>query len=224
MRPTTHSSATSLLTVAAIPFLLLSSSQEAGIVTRVNPDGSGERLVYARSAVGRAPDVARYLTKAQPACEQGGTREEAGGQQANQWRWVNPANLDTVGEAEAKTLGVVHEPLSMYTKHTWQETVTIDRGDATDIEVQGQAMAQMTYIVRMPGSVTSHSPVGEVDGNKVTWTVLAKDCPKTFKAESRTFRWGYVALWAYVLLFLLVKIAAVVPRIVRMVPRKPRKI
>lgn len=210
--------------LAAIPYLLLSSSEQAGIVTHVDPDGSGERLVYARGATARAPEMSRHLQALLPASDWNRTELEAGGERTRLWRDAQLADLSRVGDVQVERTGILHSPLSLFTYHTWKETLTFDRGEATDVEVHGKGLARLTYVVRMPGTVLSHSPPGEVEGNRVEWTVAAASEPQTLTVESRSVRWGYLLLWIYVLAFVVVKAAAVAPRLARRVRRKPKRI
>ena len=213
-----------LFTVAAIPYLLLSSSQQAGIVTHLYPDGSGERATYARTAAGRAPEVAGLLRDAMPRADLSRNVQEAEGKRSLVWRDGQFADMNKVGEVETTSPGIVQSPMSIYTVHTWKETLSFDRGDATDIEVEGMEQAEMAYIVRMPGTITTTSPPAQLEGNKAQWTVKVTDKPQTFTAESRSVRWSYIALLAYVLLFVVVKVLMALPGLLARVPRKPRKI
>ena len=151
-----------LFTVAAIPYLLLSSSQQAGIVTHLYPDGSGERATYARAAAGRAPEIAGLLRDAMPRADLARSVEEAEGKRVLAWRDGQFADMNNVGEVETTTTGIVQSPMSIYSTHTWKETLSFDRGDATEIEVEGMDRAEMTYIVRMPGKVTTTSPPAQL--------------------------------------------------------------
>lgn len=213
-----------LFTVAAIPYLLLSSSQQAGIVTHLYPDGSGERATYARAAAGRAPEIAGLLRDAMPRADLARSVEEAEGKRVLAWRDGQFADMNNVGEVETTTTGIVQSPMSIYSTHTWKETLSFDRGDATEIEVEGMDRAEMTYIVRMPGKVTTTSPPAQLEGNKAQWTVKVTDQPQTFTAESKSVRWSYVVLLAYVLLFIVLKLIVALPKLLARIPRKPRKI
>lgn len=216
----THRSAS--WTLAAIPYLLLSASQEAGIRTYVYPDGSGERAVYARAAPSRAEDLRVQLRKALPGAEVSGTEHEQS--TALLWRDQLPADLSVVGDAECVHEGIIQKPLSPFTTHSWKETVKFDRGDATAVEVQGQGLAKLKYVVRMPGTITSSSPAGKTEGNRVEWDLSIGGQPQTFTVESRTVRWPYLLLWAWVLAFVLSKVAVYAPRVAKRIPRRPKKI
>jgi hypothetical protein len=209
---------------AAVPYLLLSTSQQAGIITHVFPDGSGERLVYARGTADRVPEVAKYLERALPGADWTRTVREGSADRVLAVRSLQPANLATVPEVEVKSLGIVNSPFSPFSIHTWSEKLSFDQGNATDVEVHGQGVAELKYIVRMPGTITQATPPGKVEGNRVEWDVKVGPEPKTFTVESRSVRWAYVALWVYVLAFLVVKVCSWVPRIARKLPRRPRKI
>ena len=211
-------------TLATVPYLLLSSSQQAGIVTRVHSDGSGERLVYARGAAGRVPEINKYLGAAFPGSDWNHVGAESW-DRVLAWRDGQVANLATVGDkVEVQTLGIVEAPLSFRTRHIWKETLTFDRGAATDVEVHGQSLAQFHYVVYMPGKITSSSPAGKTEGGKVEWTVGGGPAPQTFSVEAETIRWPYIAIWVYVLLFLVAKAAVYGPRVAKRIRRKPRRI
>jgi hypothetical protein len=210
--------------LAAIPYLLLTVSQQAGVVTYVSTDGSGERMVYARAATSRVTEAGRYLHEALPGSDAEGRQADAEGNTALLWRDAQLANLGRTPDSECQTGGIVQQPLSVFTRHTWKETVSFSRGDATDLEVQAQSEASVRYVVRMPGRIVSSSPATSTEGNKAEWEVRVGAEPQTLAAESVTVRWGYLALWVYVLLFLGTKALAVAPRVARRIRRKPRKI
>lgn len=209
---------------AAVPYLLLSTSQQAGVITHVFPDGSGERLVYARGTADRASELGKYLDRALPGADWARTVREGSADRVLAIRSAQPANLATVPEVEVKSLAIVHSPFSPFSIHTWSEKLTFDQSGATDVEVHGQGVAELKYIVRMPGTVTQTTPPGKVEGNRVEWDVKVGPEPKTFTVQSRSIRWAYLALWVYVVAFLVVKACAWAPRIARKLPRRPRRI
>jgi len=217
-----HRRSSFTVTLAAIPYLLLASSQQAGIVTHLAPDGSGERLVYARAATGRTSEAVRYLRQAVPGESREGGRVET--DRVLLWRDSRGANLQRLGDVEVATTGILQAPFSLYSTHTWKESLTFDRGDATDVEVAGKQVAELKYILRMPGKVVSQSPPATVEDNRIEWTVRATTDAQVFTAESRTFRWAYLILLAYVLVFLAVKIATYAPRVAKQIRRRPRRI
>jgi len=210
------------LALAAIPYLLLSSSEQAGIRTHVAPDGSGERAVWARSAPGRTDEAARYLATALPTTALRGMAKE--GDSVLIWRDAQVADAASLGEAEATCLGIVQAPLSIFTTHTWKETLKFDRGDATDVEIHGQGLAKLKYIVEMPGTITSQSPPAKVEGNVAEWDVPVGDETAVYTVESRTIRWPYLVLWVWVLLFVISKAIVYAPKAAGKIRRKPRKI
>ncbi len=221
MRPRRHALT---WTLAAVPYLLLSASQQAGIITVVDSDGSGERCVYARTATGRAPEVARQLAVALPDADLQRSTAEAEGQRSLAWRDARVCDLSRVGEVEVANFDVVQAPLSLFTRHTWKETVSFDRGEATDVEVSGQSQAELHYVVVMPGRVTASSPPGKVSGNKVEWSVRVSSRPQAFTAESQSLRWPYLVVWAYLLAFVISKGVGYAPRVAGRLRRKPRRI
>jgi hypothetical protein len=209
---------------AAVPYLLLSTSQQAGVITHVFPDGSGERLVYARGTADRASELGKYLDRTLPGADWDRTVHEGSADRVLAVRSAQPANLATTPEVQIKNLGIINSPFSPFTIHTWSEKLTFDQGGATAVEVNGQGVAQLKYIVRMPGTITQSTPPGKVDGNRVEWDVKVGSDAKTFTVESRSVRWAYLALWVYVLAFLVVKGCVWAPRVARKIPRKPRRI
>jgi hypothetical protein len=209
---------------AAIPYLLLTVSQQAGVVTYVATDGSGERMVYARTATSRAPEAARYLHEALPGSDAVSRQAEAEGSATLLWRDTQLANIASTPDAQCETAGIVQNPLSIFTHYRWQETVSISRGDATDLEVAAERDASVRYVVRMPGRITDTSPSASTVGNRAEWQVKVGGPAQTLSAESVSVRWTYLALWVYVLLFLATKALAVAPRLARRIRRKPRKI
>lgn len=209
---------------AAVPYLLLSTSQQAGVITHVFPDGSGERLVYARGTADRASELGKYLDRTLPGADWARTVREGSAERVLAVRSAQPANLATTPEVEVKHLGIVNSPFSPFSVHTWTEKLTFDQGGATPVEVQGQGAAELKYIVRMPGTITQSTPPGKVEGNRVEWDVKVGPEPRTFTVQSRSVRWAYVALWLYVLAFVVVKSLVWVPRVARKLPRKPRRI
>ncbi len=210
---------------SAIPFLLLSTTQQAGIITHVNPDGSGERMVYARAASGRAPEAAKQMRAFLGNADVAQETREGDGKRVLAWRDGIYADLSKAGDIEVGTMGIVQSPLSfLYTTHTWKETLAFDRGDATDIEVHGVKLAELDYVVRMPGKITSATPAGQQEGNRVRWAVKVGSDAQTFTVESRSVRWPYLVLCIYVALFVLVKVGGLVLGIAKRMPRKPRKI
>lgn len=210
--------------VAAIPYLLLSSSQQAGLVTHVSPDGSGERLAYARTAAGRQREALKHLGQTLPVSDIRRAATEADGQRMLVWLDAHVADLSRLGEIETSHEGILQQPLSIYTRHTWKETVAFDRGDATEVEVVGKGLAELHYVVRMPGRITATTPPGAVDESKVEWMVRVTPTPQTFTAESVSVRWAYLLLWLYVLAFLITKAIVYGPRVAKRIRRRPRKI
>ncbi len=210
------------VTLAAVPYLLLSSSRQAGVITHLAPDGSGERLVYARAATDRAPEALKYVRRVIPGEAREGRASET--ESLLLWRDMQGANLQRIADVEIVTRGIIQAPLSIFTYHTWKETLSFDRGDATEVELQGKSLAELKYILRMPGKVTSQSPPAKVENNRIEWDVRPSANAQTFTAESRTVRWAYILLLLYVLVFLGVKTAEYAPRVARQIRRRPRRI
>lgn len=219
-----HHWATSLLATAAIPYLLVSGARQAGLVTHLKGNGSGERLVYARCPSGRQPEISKQLRNVLPGFVLQETVEEASGELVLIWRDGAFADLEKAGNIEVENIGIWQEPLSLFSKHKWQEVIEFDRAGATDVEVEGAELAQLRYLVRMPGSIVRTNPPAKTDGNRAQWTVRVKDEPQTFIAESRSLRWPYLLLLIFVGLFVVVKGSGLARRIVKKIPRRPRRI
>lgn len=207
---------------AAIPYLLLTVSQQAGVITYVSTDGSGERMVYCRAATSRVAEASRHLQEALP--QSATERRSAEGEQTLLWRDAQLADLNRIPGSEAQTLGIVQTPLSIFTRHSWKEEVSISRGDATELELAAQPGAALRYVVRMPGRITETSPGASTEGNKAEWRVKVGGPPQTLSAESVSIRWTYLVMWLYVLAFVASKAVQYAPRVTRRVRRKPRKI
>jgi hypothetical protein len=219
MKPRLHGP---ILAYAAIPFLLLTGSREAGIITHVSSDGSGERLVYADAAADRGAEAGRHLRAALPSAEI--DRVDPTGDQALAWRDTRVANIAQVGDIEFAAMDVAQQPWSLFSTYTWKETVTYDPGSATDVEKAGVEKMKLRYVVRMPGKVTDATPPAEIDGNMAEWKLDVSDQPQTITVASQSFRWSWLLPWAWVVGFVVYQVTRFVPGAAKRIPRQPRKI
>lgn len=183
---------------AAIPFLLLHQTQDLRLLTRVERDGSGLRLLWARADASRAAEVRTKFREAAQGYED--ERSVIEGSQfiiSRSWR---PHDLALVPDSKLEIVDVVQKPLSLYSTYRWEEKLTVYAGPATDSEKAGAKEATLTYILEMPGRVdpASVSPAGTVSGNKVVWTVRGDKEEHVLRATSRLLRWDVLILVFYV--------------------------
>jgi len=219
MKPRLHGN---ILMYAAIPFLLMTGSQEAGIITHVSPDGSGERLVYARTAADRVPETQKYIQTTLPVAAIERVKDESG--QKLVWRDTQAANLANVAEAEFGVMNVIQKPFSFFTTYSWKEKVSFDPGSVTDAEKVGLDKVKLDYIVQMPGKVTNVTPAGETTGNQAEFKLDVSEDPVEVTVEAQSLRWPWILVWAWIIGYIVYRITHIAPKMASRVPKQPRRI
>jgi hypothetical protein len=140
-----------LVIFSALPFLLLSSARTTSVRTIVYLDGTVQRQVQADFLQDRARAVLPELKSALPHADRDTEVTVADGQQAT--RSVILANADDLDGVSLEYLDIAQEPLSLFTRYTFHETLTVPSDTATDVEKAGLDKAVFEYRVTMPGRV-----------------------------------------------------------------------
>ena len=212
-----------------VPFALLINSTRVVVTTQIFPDGtalrqvSGEADTYFRKSLNKwTYDV------------------EAGGRWQKRWRDESTtrgtttitrnflsSRLHSGGAAAPQILDVFEKPLSIYTAYTWSERITLKYHQNTNPAEAKAGGHYLTYYVILPGSVTearcttgSARGPAKTSGGRATFLLDASVPNHQITVISRSVRWGYLAVLAYVLLFILYKGIGAVTRYVRSRPRR----
>ena len=190
------------------------------MLTRIERDGSGLRMIWARGNASRLQEV---RTRAREAT-QGYDNEfvSVEGSQfiiARTWR---PHDLNLVPDSSLTILDIPQAPLSLYNVYQWREEVEIYSETATESERAGAKIAKLIYVLEMPGRVveSSVSPPGRVEGNRVVWVLTADKDKYTLSATSRMLRWEILLILIYVALVILAKVIQFTARWARSRPRR----
>ncbi|MBC7287021.1 MAG: hypothetical protein H5T86_03045 [Armatimonadetes bacterium] len=184
---------------AAVPFLLLHQSEDLRLLTHIERDGSGLRMVWARGNISRLPEVHTRIREATPEYED--EKLSAEGSQfiiARTWR---PHTLALVPDASLAVTDIPQAPLSLYNTYQWREELKIYSQTATPSEKAGAEAAQLIYVLEMPGAVVpeSVSPPGSISGGRVVWTLTGDRETYTLTATSRMLRWDILVILVYLL-------------------------
>ncbi len=184
---------------AAVPLLLLCQSQDIRILTRVERDGSGLRLVWAQSDASRAREICTWLREATQFYED--ERQNVQGSQyviSRSWR---PHTLGLVPESKLDITDVPQRPFSLFNEYYWEEKLKIYAGPATMSEKAGAAEARLLYILEMPGRIdpASVSPAGQISGGKVAWVLTGDKEEYVLRAGSKMLRWDLLLVVLFVL-------------------------
>jgi hypothetical protein len=213
-----------------VPFALIINSTRVVVTTQVFPDGtvlrqvSGEADTYFHKSLNKwTYDV------------------EAGGQWEKRWRDKSTTRGTTTitrnfltshlhdGEATQapQILDVFQKPLSIYTTYTWSERITLEYHQSTNPAEARAGGHYLTYYVLMPGSVTearcttnsAHGPA-KTSAGRATFLLDAGVPNHEIIVTSRNVRWGYLAILAYILLFVLDKGIGALTRYIRSRPKR----
>jgi len=206
---------------ATLPLLLLHQTQDLRMFTRIERDGSGLKLIWARADVSRAREVQTRVREASPGYdEERRLTEGSAFIISRSWR---PCSLQSLPDAKLEIVDIPQRPFSLFNEYSWQEKVTIEPGPATDSEKYGAAQAKMLYILHMPGRVDPSSvmPAGQVVGGTVVWELTGAKQEYTLQARSHMLRWEILLLLIYVVVVLVVLL---VQALVRRVHARPRRI
>ena len=210
-----------LTLLATVPYLLLSGAQQVHFQTIVQPDGSGYRFMVVDASPERVKELQDHLRIAQKSYDFAEQDKSSGYVRMERNFWT--AAIGKLPEAQLNIGKIVKEPFSLFTKYEWSEKLTFKSEDATEVERAGAAQAILNYKVEMPGTIAqdSVSPMGQVEGNEVTFKLAADKPEQEVKVTSYELRYGYVA----VLLYLLACAAVFGGRFLRSVlGNRPRKI
>jgi len=141
-----------LVTLAIIPFLLLSSAQSTTVRTTVYLDGSIQREVTAEFLQARRANVLAQVKRALPEADRRLVTPVGEGLKAV-WNVI----LSSASQIEGANLqyeDTVAHPLSLFTYYTWTETMQVPSETATAVEKAEPGKAILKYVVVMPGTVT----------------------------------------------------------------------
>ncbi len=183
---------------ATVPLLLLHQTEDLRMLTRIERDGSGLKLVWARADPSRAREVRTRLREATPGYEDERHASEGSAYVISRsWR---PTTLRDMPDTKLETVDLPQRLVSLYNEYSWEEKVTIHIGPATSSEKAGAAQATMLYILQTPGRVDEASvmPLGQVTGDTVVWRLTGDKEEYTLQARSRMLRWDMLLLLVYV--------------------------
>ncbi len=207
--------------LAAVPYLLLSASQDVRLTTVVNWDGSGLRQYAVSCLKDRKDEVGSRLVERSRDFDQERWQEK--GPVLTITRDWRPANL--AGEVPGSSLhlsGIVQKPLSIFTHYRWSEELEIYRDTATEVETFGEEIALLDYELKMPGRVLPDtvSTNGKARGGTVTWELSGDADQYTLAATSRRVRWGYLLFLVYVVGFIAFQVVHYTAQVIRNRPRR----
>lgn len=181
-----------------VPLLLLHQTEDLRMLTRIERDGSGLKLLWARADLSRAREVRTRMREATPGYEDERHATEGSAYVISRsWR---PATLRNTPDTNLETVDLPQRLLSLYNEYSWEEKVTVHAGPATASEKAGAAQARMLYILQMPGRVDESSvmPRAHVTGDTVVWQLTGDKEEYTLQARSRMLRWDLLLLLIYV--------------------------
>lgn len=139
------------VTLAVIPFLLLSSARTVTVRSTVYLDGSVKRVVTAEFLQERRDSVVAQLRRALPEAD---SREVVPVGEGLKAVWsVILSSARALDGADLRYQDVVSAPLSLFTYYTYTETVEIPSETATEVEKAEPGKAVFKYVVTMPGTV-----------------------------------------------------------------------
>ncbi len=139
------------VTLAVIPFLLLSSARTVTVRSTVYLDGSVKRVVTAEFLQERRDSVLAQLRRALPEAD---SREVAPVGEGLRAVWsVILSSASGLDGADLRYEDVVPAPLSLFTYYTYTETVEIPSETATEVEKAEPGKAVFKYVITMPGTV-----------------------------------------------------------------------
>ncbi len=205
---------------AAIPFLLLHQTEDLRMFTKIERDGSGLRMMWARADASRAREITTRLREATREFDE--ERSATEGSQYEISRSWRTHSLNIAPDVKLQITDIAQRPLSLYNTYQWEEKISIYAGPATESEKAGASQAKLTYILSMPGRVdeTSVSPPAKVSGGTVVWTLTGDKEEYTLRATSRMLRWDLLLLIIYVLAVVLGKGGAWLVHRLRSRPRR----
>lgn len=215
-----------------VPFALALNSNQVTVTTTVYQDGSGMREIAAQAQ--------EYFSDALPRW----TRDvEAGGLWQRHWRSSSKAqsnltvkrdfvtsNMNRVGgEDTLAIVGIFQEPLDIYTTYTWSEQVKLEYHYESNPDEARAGDHTIQYVVQMPGPITgatqqpatSGSQEISQSGRRVTFTFDASEPEHSVTVQSRRVRWEYLAIAAWVVLFI---VGSIIRFVVRRRRTRPRRI
>ena len=208
--------------LAAVPYLLLSTSQSVTFTTIVERDGSGLRQFAASCLDDRVREVRKRIREASPHFDVE-SRRVSSGQTIFIRNW-RPAGLDNPPDRDIslQITDIAQQPLSIFTDYQWSEKLEIYRQTATEVETEGEQLAVLHYVLQMPGTILPHtlSAGGRVENGQAVWELTGDKDEYTLEAHSRQVRWGYLLILIYILAFVIFQIVSYVEQRIKNRPRK----
>ncbi len=208
--------------LAAVPYLLLSTSQSVTFTTIVERDGSGLRQFVASCLEDREGDVTKRIREASPHYDVE-HRQIGPGQTAIIRNW-RPTGLDKLTEkgVSLQITDIAQQPLSLFTYYDWSEQIEIYRETATEVETEGEKKAVLRYILQMPGTILPQtlSAGGQIENGRAVWELTGDEEQYTLKAQARKVRWGYLLILIYVLGFIIFQLVSYTERRIKNRPRR----
>lgn len=209
--------------LAAVPYLLLSASENVTFTTIVERDGSGLRQFTASCLDDREEEVTKRIREASAKYDVE-RRQVKPGQTVIIRNW-RPAGLDNLPQEEGVSLqiaDIAQQPLSFFTYYHWSEPVRIEAQTATPMEKEGRSKAVLRYVLQMPGSIlpATVSTGGQIADGRVVWELPGDQEETLLEASSRQVRWGYLLITLYVLGFIAFQVVSFTQRVIKNRPRK----
>lgn len=228
IRPLTMRVATFMLTV---PFALALNTNQVTVTTKVYRDGSGMREVAAQAQRFFSDALPRWTRDVEAGAPwQRYSRSSSKAQSSlTVTRDFVTSNMDSAGGEDALAIvDVVQKPLSLYTTYTWSEQVKLEYHYDSNPDEARAGDHSMDYVVQMPGRITSatHQPSTSgsqrisQSGRQVTFTFDASESEHSVNVKARRIRWEYLAIAAWVVLFIVVRVVRFVIRRRRTRPKR----
>jgi hypothetical protein len=213
-----------------VPFALILNSTRVVVTTQIFPDGTALRQVSGEADTYFYKSLNKWTFDV-----------EAGGRWQKRWREESmtkgtttitrnflSSGLHNGGAAHApQILDVFQKPLSIYTTYTWSEQITLKYHQRTNPAEAKAGGHYLTYYVILPGSVTAaRCTTGSARGpaktsaGRATFLLDASVPNHQITVTSRKGRWGYLAIMAYVLLFVIYKVTSAAMRYARTRPKR----
>lgn len=212
IRPLTMRLAAFMLTV---PFALALNTNQVTVTTKVYRDGSGMRKVAAQAQEYFSDALPRWTRDVEAGVPwQRYSRSTSKAQSSlSVTRDFVTSNMDRAGGQDAlQIVDVFQKPLAIYTTYTWSERVKLEYHYESNPDEARAGDHTMDYVVQMPGTITSatHQPTTSgrqqvsQSGRQVTFTFDASESEHRVNVEARRVRWEYLAIAAWLLLFIIV--------------------
>ncbi len=214
--------------LAVVPFVLLLNSSRVALVTYIEPDGSGTRIITAEASAYHQDDLPRWINDVKAGRSWDMTFRNESGDIIEMQRNFRSQALNKLGhDTKLSIKDFAQNPLSLYTTHEWEEQIEFRYVDDQLQPMGARAMQkQLIYRVVMPGRVESafvQPSVGNSvrqEDNTAVFTLDAGQQSHIVRVSSRELRWPHLILVAYILVYIAFRILNLTVYTVRNRPRK----